>query len=263
MRENRIRKLLDADQPTVCARTATVWPDVVELIGNLGIYDYVEYAAEYGTYTLPDLDNYCRAAELTGLGTMIKIDQDPRLYTAQRAIGSGFESVLFVDCRTVEEVAHCVRICRPDTPIDGGLFGAVGRRFANTGGGREEFVQALRDHVVAMMVEKASLVEQLDDMLALDGIDMVQWGPSDYTMSSGLYTQRNYQAEVKKVERTVFESCIKAGVAPRVELQGLDDIEYYLEMGVKHFRIGHDMAVLKNYYQTQGAALRDIIEKKL
>ena len=261
MRPNKIRQMLEADQPTVCARTATVWPDVVELIGNLGIYDYVEYAAEYGTFGLPDLDNYCRAAELYGLGTMIKLDQDPRLFVAQRAIGSGFQSILFVDCRTVEEVQECVRICRPDTPIDGGLFGAAGRRFAYTGGGREEFVQALRDVVVAVMIEKAALVEQLEEALAVPGVDMVQWGPSDYTMSSGLYTQRNYAPEVKKVERRVIETCLKMGVAPRIELQNLDNVEYYLEMGVKHFRIGHDMAVLRDYWRTQGEGLRKLIEK--
>jgi 2-keto-3-deoxy-L-rhamnonate aldolase RhmA len=261
MRPNKIRQMLQADEPTVCARTGIVWPDVVELIGNLGIYDYVEYAAEYGTFGLPDLDNYCRAAELYGLGTMIKLDQDPRLFMAQRAIGSGFQSILFVDCRTVQEVQECVRICRPDTPTDGGLYGAAGRRFAYTGGDREEFVQALRDVVVAIMVEKAALVEQLEETLAVPGIDMIQWGPSDYTMSSGLYTQRNYAAQVKKVERQVVETCLRMGVPPRIELQNLDNVEYYLEMGVKHFRIGHDLAILRAYWKSQGEGLRKLIEK--
>lgn len=257
MRENTIRKLLDADRPTLCVRTAIVWPDIVELIGSLGIYDYVEYAAEYGTFTLPDLDNYCRAAELYGLGTMIKLDQDPRVFLAQRAIGSGFQSVLFVDCRTVDEVQECVRICRPDVPTDGGIFGAASRRFAYTGGGIAEMTQALRDVVVAIMVEKASLVEQLEDVLAVPGVDMIQWGPTDYTMSSGLYAQPNAQAEVKRVERRVLETCLARGVAPRVELQSLDNLDYYLEMGIKHFRIGHDLAILRDYWRTQGRALKD------
>jgi len=261
MRENTIRKLLAAGRPTICARTAIVWPDIVELIGSLGIYDYVEYAAEYGTFTLPDLDNYCRAAELYGLGTMIKLDQDPRVFLAQRAIGSGFQSVLFVDCRTVDEVKECVRICRPDVPTDGGIFGAASRRFTYTGGGIAEMTQALRDVVVAIMVEKAALVEQLEDVLAVPGVDMIQWGPTDYTMSSGLYAQRNAQEEVKKVERRVLETCLAKGVAPRVELQSLDNIDYYLEMGIKHYRIGHDMAILRDYWRTQGKALRDRVER--
>jgi len=260
MRKNKLRELLNADKPSLCARTAVVWPDVVEMIGSLGVYDYVEYAAEYGTFGLPDLDNYCRAAELWGLGSMIKLDQDPRLFMAQRAIGSGFESVLFVDCRTADEVRECVSICRPDTPTDGGLFGAAGRRFAYSGGDREEFSQALRDVVVAIMMEKKALVDQLEEVLSIPGVDMIQWGPSDYGMSSGLYTQEDSSAEIKKVERQVIETCLKMGVAPRIELSNMDNVQYYLDMGVKHFRIGHDMAVLKDFWKRNGEAMKEVLQ---
>jgi len=260
MRPNKLRELLKAGKPTMCVRTASVWPDVVELVGQLGLYDYVEYAAEYGTFGYPDLDNYCRAAELYNLGTMIKIDQEPKLPLAQRAIGSGFESVLFVDLRSAEDVRYCVRICRPDTPPDGGLFGAAGRRFAYGSGGHEQFSQMLRDVVVAIMMEKAPAVEQLDEILDIPGVDMIQWGPQDFTMSSGLYKQPNGAQVVKATERKVFETCIKKGVPPRVELQSLDNLEYYLEMGVRHFRIGHDMAILRDYWKKNGEALRKVVE---
>ena len=50
MRTNKSRPVLNSGQPTICARTRTVWPDVVEIIGNLGTFDYVEFASEYGPY---------------------------------------------------------------------------------------------------------------------------------------------------------------------------------------------------------------------
>jgi 2-keto-3-deoxy-L-rhamnonate aldolase RhmA len=253
MRANKLRQLLDAGQPTLCARVNTVWPDIVEIIGQTGAFDYVEFAAEYAPFTLHDLDNFCRAAELYDLSTMIKLDQDPRLYLAQRAIGSGFQSILFVDVRTVEEVEHCVRIVRPDTPEDGGLFGAAARRFAYSSSGHAEFSQALRDVVVAVMIEKKVAVDHLEEILAVPGLDMIQWGPSDFTMSSGL---SRGSPEVKATERRVIETALKMGVAPRIELQSLDNIEYYLDMGVRHFRIGTDMAILQRFWQENGDALR-------
>lgn len=256
MRRNKLREMLKAGQPTICARVNTVWPDIVEIIGHTGAYDYVEFAAEYGPFTLHDLDNFCRAAELYDMSTMIKIDQDPRLYLAQRAIGSGFHSILFVDVRTVEEVEHCVRVVRPDTPEDGGLFGAATRRFAYSSSGHAEFSQALRDVVVAVMIEKKVAVDHLEDILAVPGLDMIQWGPSDFTMSSGL---SRGSPEVKETERKVVETALNMGVAPRIELQNLDNIQYYLDMGVKHFRIGTDMAVLRNYWQSNGEKLRKLI----
>ncbi len=256
MRKNVLRELMKQDKPSLCVRVNTVWPDIVELVGQLGIYDYIEFASEYGPFTLHDFDNFCRAAELYGMGTMIKVDQDPRLYLAQRAIGSGFQSVLFVDCRNKEEVEQCVRICRPDVPGEGGLYGAASRRFAYDSTGHEEFSQALRDVVVAIMVEKKSLVDDLENVLSVPGVDMVQWGPSDYTMSSGY---KRTDPAVKEAEKFVIETSLKKGVQPRIELNGTEGVEYYLNLGVKHFRIGTDMGILTSFWKKNGEALRKLL----
>ena len=72
----------------------------------------MEFVAEYGPFDLHDLDNLARAAELWDLGTMIKVDAENRAYVAQRAIGSGFGSVLFADVRDPDDARACVR-CVP------------------------------------------------------------------------------------------------------------------------------------------------------
>src|SRR5574338_1561782 len=166
MRTNKLRLLLQSGQPTLGTRLHNCSPTLVEIVGHTGMFDYVEFLAEYSSFTLPDLENFCRSAELFDLGTMIKIDTEPRQFLAQRAIGSGFQSVLFADSRTVEDVRECVRVVRPDTPQDGGTYGAAMRRFTFMGyGGGPEYVQALRDVVVVMMIEKFPAVECLDEIL--------------------------------------------------------------------------------------------------
>ena len=75
----------------------------MEALALTGCYDYVEFVAEYGAYDLYSFDDFCRAAELHDLGTMIKVEQEPRSWIASRAIGSGFQSVLFSDSRHVED----------------------------------------------------------------------------------------------------------------------------------------------------------------
>jgi 2-keto-3-deoxy-L-rhamnonate aldolase RhmA len=255
IRPNVLRRLIIEDKPSLCVRVNSIWPDMVEMVGAMGLYDYIEFASEYGPFDMAGMDNFCRAAELYGLGTMIKLDQDPRLFLAQRAIGSGFQSVLFVDCRNRAEVEECVRICRPDTPADGGLYGAASRRFAYDNRGRDEFSQALRDVVVAIMAEKRSLVDDLENCL-VPGVDMVQWGPSDYAMSSGLQAG---DPAIKEAERYVIETCRHKGVAARIELESLDHVEYYLNLGVKHFRIGTDVGILRRFWKDNGSRLRALL----
>jgi 4-hydroxy-2-oxoheptanedioate aldolase len=191
---------------------------------------------------------------------MIKVDYEPHRFTAQRAIGSGFGSVLFADCHNVEEARDCILSVRPDTPEDGGSHGVGTRRFAYMGyGGSQEYVQALRDVVVMLMIEKKGAVDQLEEILALPGLDMIQWGGADYSMSVGLAGQRR-SPEIKATEKRVFETAIKMGIPPRAEINSPDDAKYYLDLGVRHFCIGTDIAILFQWWKENGEGLRKVVE---
>ena len=259
MRENKLRKLLNEDRPSIGTRVHSIWPASAEAIGHTGMFDYVEFLAEYAPFDLAALDNFCRAVELFDMSAIIKIDQEPRGFLAQRGIGAGFQGVLFADCRSVEDVHHCVRIVRPETPEDGGIHGVGTRRFAYMGyGGSPGYVQALRDIVVMIMIEKKGAVKQLEEILAVKGVDMIQWGPSDYSMSIGRPGERT-APEVKAAARKVFETALKMGVQPRAEIGSVDQAKYYLDMGVRHFSLGTDLSVMFNWWKTNGDALRKVI----
>ena len=259
MRSNRLRKILNEGRPSLSTHVLSSWPSVIEAVGHTGCYDYVEFVGEYTPFDLYDLDNLCRAADLHGLSMMIKVDQEPRSFIAQRAIGSGFDSVLFADCRSADDVRACVRTVLPDTPEDGGTYGSATRRFAFMRyGGSEGYVEALRDIVIAVMIEKAGAVEQLDEILEIAEVDMIQWGGVDYAMSVGRAGQRD-SADIKEIERRVVSSALAAGVHPRAEIATAEDAKYYLDLGVRHFCVGTDLSVLHNWWLSHGDALRKVL----
>src|SRR5437870_1267050 len=119
----------------------TSWPTVVELVGQTGQWDYVEFVAEYAPWTLPDLDNLARGA--------------------------------------------CV---------------------------------------VALMIEKREAVENLEAILAAPGVDMIQFGPGDYSLSLGIPGQRTHDS-VREAEAHVIETAQRAGVAVRAELRDAAGVE--------------------------------------
>jgi len=258
MRSNKLRELLNAGQPTIGTHIHSTWPSIVEVVGHTGMFDYVEFVAEYAPFDLYALENFCRAAELFDLSSMIKIDQEPRRFLAQRGIGAGFQSVLFADCRTVEDARECVRAVRPETPEDGGVHGVGMRRSTYMlYGGTPEYVQALKDVVVVLMIEKKGSVAHLEEILSLDGIDMIQWGPADYSMSIGRPGSRD--AEIKATERHVIETCLKMGVPPRAEISTPEQAKYYLDLGVRHFCMGTDITILYHGLKENGEHLRKMI----
>jgi 4-hydroxy-2-oxoheptanedioate aldolase len=259
MKPNILREKLNADEPTIGTRIHCHWPAIIEAIGHTGVYDYVEYVGEYGTFDLHDLDNMCRAAELYGMGMMFKIDKSQQHYLAQRALGSGFTSILFTDARTGEDAEECVRIVNPDTPEEGGLYSVYMRRNCYMGyGGTPDYVEGMKNTVVALMIEKKEAVENLEDILSTKGVDMIQWGPSDYSMSVGLAGQRNAPA-VLDAKKEVFKTALSMGVQPRAEIGSPDDAKEYLDMGVKHFNMGVDISVLHNWWKSNGEELRKAI----
>lgn len=66
MKENKLRELLNENKPTIGTRMWSTLPFFTETVGATGLYDYIEFVAEYAPFTLYDLDNLCIACELQG-----------------------------------------------------------------------------------------------------------------------------------------------------------------------------------------------------
>lgn len=257
MRRNLLRECLDAGQPSLGTHLLSVWPTLVELVGQAGGYEYIEFSTEYAPYSLHDFDNLGRALEVAGLSGMIKVEQTQWTHQAMRAIGSGIQNVLFADIRTVADAQACVQAVRAETPRSRGLLGVGMRRDVGTirEVGTPSYVQALDQAVVAIMVEKRQCVEDLDNILSVPGIDMVQFGPADYAMSIGKPGQWTHP-DVATAERKTIEACLKKGIHPRVELGDPAQGARYLEMGVKHFCIGWDVSILHSWWKDNGITMR-------
>lgn len=263
MRRNLLRQKLDRGEPTLGTHILSTWPTLVELIGQSGQYDYVEFTAEYGPFTMHDLDNLGRALEVAGIGGMMKVEQTQWTHQTMRAIGSGFQSILFADVRTVADAEACVKAVRAESPRTRGLAGVGMRRDVGTirEAGSPAFVKSLDDVVVALMIEKRQCVDDLDAILSVPGIDMVQFGPADYSMSIGQVGQYTHP-DVVKAERKTIETALKKGIHPRVELRDPSMAKRYLDMGVKHFCIGWDVTILHAWWSEKGTEMRGMLAGK-
>ncbi|MBW1768000.1 MAG: 2,4-dihydroxyhept-2-ene-1,7-dioic acid aldolase [Deltaproteobacteria bacterium] len=279
MKKNRLRELLNEGKPTLGTHIITPWPGMVEVIGQSGAFDYIEYVGEYSPFSLDLLDNLGRAIELfpdmssmmkveeqtrgffPDMSSMMKVEEQTRGFIATRAIDAGIQNVLFTDCRSAAEVRECVRLVRTETPEAGGTHGASMRR--NVGycsePGSEAWVKAMNEVVIAIMIEKKGAIENLEEILSVEGVDMVQFGPADYSISIGKPGQRE-SAEVKKAHRNMIEIAIKKGVAPRVEVAGFEQAKPYLDIGVRHFCIGWDIVVIFNWCRNQAEGMKELFD---
>jgi len=265
--ENSIRQLLREGKPTIGTHLSSTWPTLWETVGTTNQFDYVEFDSQMGAWDLHDLDNMCRAAELTGTGTMIKIDRNPKDWIAKRAIAAGFEAVLFADIMTAREAKECVQAIRlPPEGVNGSL--------STRGIPIDDYVRHIDDIVIAIMIERKTLVDELEEVLAIDGIDMIQFGPVDYGLSlrtpgkplslDHIYhydLSQDLNGRIQADLDRVNDMAISAGIRPRVETGDAESCQYFLDRGVRDFCIGWDIDTVRRWCMMHGKKLRDMLPR--
>ena len=263
MRKNVVRELLKAGKPTLSTRMLTTSPQIVEMIGHSGAFDFIELLGEYASWTISAFEDFARSVELfPNMSSMVKVEREPRLHITQRALGAGIQNVLFADCDTARDVEECIRLVRPGTPQDGGIHGASMRRNVAYGleTASEAWAEAMRDVVIEVMIESQTAVNNLDEILAVKGLDMVHFGPSDYSLSVGKIGQ-DKSRQVQQVHREVIEAALRKGVRPRVVIGTFEEARQYFDMGVRDFCVGNDLGILYRWCKSTGENMRQMLQE--
>jgi 2-keto-3-deoxy-L-rhamnonate aldolase RhmA len=260
--KNKFRDLLNQGKGTLGTHLTCTWPNLWEIAGNSGFFDYVEFTSQYGPFDLYDLDNISRAAELTDVTPIIKIDQQPRVFLAQRAISAGFGGILFADIRTKQDAEECVKAIKFDPE---GLNGANGGRATSYGFRkgkrvpRDETIKRINDVVIILMIEKKEAIDNLEAILNVKGIDMVQFGPVDFRITIRHLNEDSQKKEAWNAHLKTIKIAIEKNIRPRVELLGADPqtVKKYSLLGVRDFCIGWETIILNHWYQHNGKKMRE------
>jgi 4-hydroxy-2-oxoheptanedioate aldolase len=112
--------------------------------------------------------------------------------------------------------------------------------------------------VIAFMIEKRGAMENLEEILSVKGVDMVQFGPGDYSTSIGKVGQ-GQAPEVQNAHYEMIKMALKKGVAARVEIGSFEDAKPYIDMGVRHFCMGWDISVISQWCKQQEPGLRKLL----
>lgn len=259
--QNSFRTALDEGKPTMGTHFLFAEPDIAEMIGDTGLFDYAEFVGEYSTFDMAMLYHLARAAQCGNLPLMIKLDQEGQGFWAQAALGAGFKSVLFTDVRTPEDVEMCHKAVAPDQPGVHGFMGVKLRRPALMSYDTEPYGEDLNSIVKVIMIEKSVTVDNIDSVLDRARtlqFDMTQWGPADFGFSKGPGGISG--SEIREAEELVIKKSIEYNVPPRIEIGEVEQAQRYIDMGVRHFCIGWDRFIFRQALGRLGSGLRKVLE---
>lgn len=260
--ENTFRGKLSLGAPTIGTHFLFADPDIPEIIGDTGLFDYAEFAAEYSSFDMSLLYHLARAGQCGNLPLMIKLDQESQGLWAQAALGAGFTAVLFTDIRTGEDVEACHRVIAPDMPETGGMMGVKLRRPALSGYDTDRYLSNLKSIVFLIMIEKNITLNNIDSVLDRAnecGVDMTQWGPADFGFSRGQPSLMS-TPEIRPFEEAVIKKSIEYGVSPRIEIRSVEQAKRYVDLGVRHFCVGWDRFIYQDALRGLGEGMRKLTE---
>lgn len=259
--KNTFREKLSAGEATIGTHFLSNDPDIPELIGDTGLFDYGEYCAEYSAFDMQLLYHMARAGQCADLPLMIKLDQEAQGFWAQAALGAGFRATLFTDVRSADDVRRCHQCIRAETPKEGGLMGLKLRRPVLSSYDPDGYIDDLHSNVFTIMIEKDAAVENLDEILTVakdKGVDMTQWGPADFGLSRGDPNLMNTPA-IRAPEELVIKKCLEYGIPPRIEIAEVEQAKRYVDLGVRHFCIGWDRFIYKAGLTAIGEGMKKLV----
>ena len=208
MRKNRFLANLKAGRKTSVCQLYFPSAPVVELIGLAGL-DCVLFDGEHGTFTPEDLDDLCRVAELGGLDTIARVPEisAPAI---QSYLDRGVMGILGPGVDTKEDARKLADACRYP-PIGKRGIGGAPRwlRYENVAS-REQIEEANSEILVVAFLEHIDAMENLDDIMSVEGIDAYYVGPADMSLSLGLPGELEHP-KVKDVENTVRQAALARG----------------------------------------------------
>ena len=190
--------------------------EAVELVGMVGGFDYINLDGEHGLFSPESIDAMVRVADGYGLTVTARV---PSLQgsTINQFLDRGVIGVLGPHVDTAEQAKQLVDACRfvPDGQRSWGggrgTFYNDGGLLDQPGSQRTEYMgRANQEMLVMAQLETATAFGNLDEILAVDGIDAFAWGSNDLAQSMGFPGQPDHP-EVKAAE---------AGIADRIHAAG-------------------------------------------
>jgi len=179
-------------------------PDIVELCGAIG-FDFVMIDCEHGPMNLDQVEHMVRAGESFGITPIARIP-DHSESTILRYLDRGLQGIIVPHINSGEEAAAVARAARyfPD-----GYRGMGSGRAHDYGIGttREESTKWVNSQLLVIpMVEDVEAIKNLDDILKVEGADVLHVAASDLGQSLG----NPGPAEVRRVMSEVIPK-IRAG----------------------------------------------------
>ena len=215
MQENRVKRIMSEGGLALGTHVGGIPdPQIVEIIGLAG-FDAAFIDMEHTTLDLHDVQACVMAAERVGITPIVRTPGfDPAFIL--RLLDMGVQGIQVPHVSDPEMARAAVAAVR--YPPDGDRGMAAGGRAADYGKIPllDHMASSNREILLACMIEDMAAVECIEEIAAVDGVDLLAVGPSDLSRSLGVSGHPDHPRLVAAIDRV--RAAVKNGAGCRLAL---------------------------------------------
>lgn len=196
----------------------------VSLVAKAAGLDFLLFDMEHGSFSFETLTDIAAASRAAGVGIFCRVPELRKSYIS-RALDSGIEGVMVPMVSTKEQAEAFVKLAKYQ-PIgdrglgsNGGLSDYAGMQGLKT----QDFMDRQNTLSLAIaQIETAEAIENVDEIAAVKGIDVLLVGPNDLSISMGIpgeYDNPEFLAAIEKVCKAAERNHIAFSVHGPMKLQ--------------------------------------------
>ena len=234
-------KKLDIENLSVGSWCQIGHPANAEILAKAG-FDWMALDCEHGEAEDADIGNFCRAVSQYGCTPLIRVKENAAL-PIRRALDLGAMGVIVPLVNSADDAKRAVAAAKyPPVGIRGFAF----HRGNNWGVDFDEYARNANNNIaVIVMIESKEAVENIDSILAVDGVDGVFIGPYDMSGSYGIIGETSNPV-IKNACLKVAAACKKHGKAAgqHIVLPNKKNVNTAIEQGFSLLALGMDTVFL-------------------
>ena len=241
--KNRFKQRLAEGEVVLGSQLRMGTAAIAELFGLAG-FDFLVIDGEHTAQTPVGIQAQLQAISGTVSTPVVRLGQkDPDLIRLYLDMGGMNIVVPLID--TAEEARNCAEACR--YPPAG--FRGYGPSRANDFGFNADYFETANHEVMFVpMIETRAAVDNIDDILAVPGVDTFIIGPVDLAISLGIpfqFDDAKYIAAVERVVEAARAAGKPAGTAINADIRDPDVYRQFIDQGFRVLMIGGDEWMLQ------------------
>ena len=241
MKNTNLKKKLAENSTTIGSWITLAHPAIAEIMSKAG-FDWLVVDLEHSVITIREAEELIRVIDLCGITPLVRLSTNDAVQI-KRVMDAGAHGIIVPMVNSAEDARLAVSSVQypPSGNRGVGLARAQGY-----GTGFEKYKKWLEDEsIVIVQIEHIDAVNNLDEILEVDGVDGFIVGPYDLSGSLGIPGEFNHPLMRDAMDRIVSKGTA-SGKVPGIHVVEPDSIQLNqrIEQGYRFIAYSLDIRML-------------------